>query len=92
MSKLDRILELLSKLEEKLTLENIGSGEARIAIELASALSIPIIRALEYAGRAWYIISRFAGLDPISQSIIKILSSCRSMEVTEIYRGLNSFS
>jgi hypothetical protein len=87
MSKLDRILELLSKLEEKLTLENIGSGEVRIAIELASALLIPIIRALEYAGRAWYIFSRSAGLDPISQSIIKILSSCRSMEVTEIYRG-----
>ncbi|MEM4969778.1 MAG: hypothetical protein QXE01_00835 [Sulfolobales archaeon] len=90
MFKLDRILELLSRLEEKLSLGDVGEGEVRIALELASTLSIPLIRALEYAARAWHIISGLAGLDPISQTIIKILSSCRSMGVIEIYRGVKA--
>jgi hypothetical protein len=49
--RLDRILEKLSSLEEKLSLENIDSGEVKIALEIASVLSIPLIRALEYAKR-----------------------------------------
>jgi hypothetical protein len=86
--RLDRILEKLSSLEEKLSLENIDSGEVKIALEIASVLSIPLIRALEYAKRAWSILSGIASLDPISQSIIVILSQCRGMKVIEIYRGV----
>jgi len=86
--RLDRILEKLSSLEEKLSLENIDSGEVKIALEIASVLSIPLIRAFEYAKRAWSILSGIASLDPISQSIIVILSQCRGMKVIEIYRGV----
>jgi len=86
--KLNAILEKLTSLEERLSLGDVGSGEVRIAIEMASALSLPLIRALEYARRAWSIISGMATLDPISQAIVEVLSTCRGMRAIEIYRGV----
>jgi len=95
--KLDRIektlnyvIKKIEELEERLKVLGVNSEEVSIASELTSTLSIPAYLAIESARR---ICSYFltTGLDPISKSILKALSLCEKLNVSEITRRVRSF-
>lgn len=84
---LRNILKKLEFIENKLKLLNIGSSEAMVVSEMVSLLSIPIGLAVEAAKR-FLDIARNYKLDPISVDIVKILSVCEALTVSEVTRRL----
>lgn len=72
-------------LESKLKSLGIYSDELSIALELINAYSLPVVVAVESASR---LISIFASeeLDPISRDVLKALSTCEKMSISELTR------
>jgi DNA-binding HxlR family transcriptional regulator len=82
------IMNRLLMLEEKLRLAGIDSTEIRTAYELLSLTSIPPLVALEASRRFYRVLSMFRdkGIDEITKSIIKVLSTCEKLSISEITR------
>lgn len=78
------VLDRLSRLERYL---NPGDREAlRIASNLVMASMAPASAALESAYRVLSILGKYTGIDPISRSIIEVLSPCEELSASEITR------
>jgi hypothetical protein len=90
ISVLRELLEKLEKLEERLERQNIDHPEIKIALEVASAFSLPLIRSLEIARMAYDVLIRLDKPDPITRAIIEVLSSCNEMSISEVYRGVRN--
>jgi len=86
---LEEVLERLKKIEDRLSSFPLSDEEARIAQHLVHLYSIPIGLAVEAAKRFMEVVSR-ARLDPISTEIIRVLSPCREMNISEITRSVKS--
>ncbi len=84
------VLERIEELEDALRKLGISSTELYLASELATTMSIPAYLALEATRRLVSIFSR-EELDPISRSILKALSICDKLSVSEITRRVRAF-
>jgi len=87
-SVIRELAERLEKLEKKLEQHRIDSEELRIALELASAFSTPLIKSLEMARTAYEVLVRLGKPDPITRAIVESLSDCSEKNISEIYRGV----
>lgn len=92
--RLERIEKMLSKLSEKLEyienkLKSLGiySDEFGLAVELMNAFSIPAILAIESASRLISVLTT-SELDSISRDILKTLSTCEKLSVSEVTRRM----
>ena len=86
---LKKILEKLEYLENRL--REIEGGESMyLATEIAAMLSVPAYLAIDATRRLLSIFSR-EKLDPISRDILKALSLCEKLNVSEITRRVKAF-
>lgn len=86
---LRRVIEKIDYLENKLKSAGLYSEELRLASELVAIFSMPVTAALESAGRLFKILSSVQ-LDPISRDILKALSTCERLSISEITRRVRS--
>ncbi|ADV65251.1 hypothetical protein [Desulfurococcus mucosus] len=91
--KLDLLIALIRELSERIrrleeTLEKRGVDhpEVKMALEIASAFSLPLLRSLEIARNAYEVIVRLGEPDPITRAIIEALSDCSEASISEIHR------
>lgn len=83
-----RLIELIRRLdiiENRLKVLGLYSDEISLAFELINVFSIPVVLAIESASRLLTIFSK-SDLDPISRDILKTLSTCEKLGVSEITR------
>ncbi|MET1159569.1 MAG: hypothetical protein ABWW65_01275 [Thermoprotei archaeon] len=92
--RLEKLVEkALKKIEEiEGLLKKLGftSEELHTAAELATIFSIPVHLAIEATQRFFKVVLGTQGLDPISRDIIKILSTCEKLSVSEITRRVRN--
>jgi hypothetical protein len=92
---LQRIEELLALLLESIRrlerrLDSLGlTEEASVAYELTSLFSLPTSAAIEAAKKLLSVLARHR-LDPISREIVKVLSTCEEMNISELTRAVRA--
>lgn len=84
---LNRVFERLREIEEAIRSAGLSGDVARVAYELTLLYSTPVTLALESAKRFASIMSKFR-LDPISLEVVKALSLCREMSVSDVTRAV----
>lgn len=84
---LNRVFERLREIEETIRLVGLSGDVVRVAYELAQLYSTPVTVALESAKRFASVTSKL-GLDPISLEVVKALSLCREMSISDVTRAV----
>ncbi len=87
---LKKVLKKIEDLEDRLKTLGAFSDDLYLASEIASVLSIPVYMALEGTRRLLSILS-YGEVDPISRDILKALSLCEKLSVSEITRRVKVF-
>jgi len=85
--KLDELSKRLKRVERLLRVNrNLGSADY-----LANFLSLfkgPLHLVFESLIRAWIILTKLGRVDPVTETIIYVLSTCREHSISDIYRGV----
>jgi len=83
--KLDELSKRLKRVERLLRVNrNLGSADY-----LANFLSLfkgPLHLVFESLIRAWIILTKLGRVDPVTETIIYVLSTCREHSISDIYR------
>ncbi|MEM4624571.1 MAG: ArsR family transcriptional regulator [Thermosphaera sp.] len=81
---LTRVLVKLEKLESEFNEVGLDPGMYRIALEIATSFSKPLVDTLEIARRAYSVIASLTEIDSISRAIVYTLSTCDSYSISEL--------
>lgn len=82
------LIESIRRLEKKLDLLGL-TEEASVAYELATFFSLPTSAAIEAARKLLSVLARYR-LDPISREVVKVLSACNEMNISELTRAVRA--
>jgi hypothetical protein len=83
-----RINEISSRLDrvEWLLRRGRSVDSAEYLSRLLSVVKGPFHLVLQSLIRVWIVLSKIGRVDPITESIIYVLSTCSALNITEIYR------
>ncbi|MFZ8783265.1 MAG: ArsR family transcriptional regulator [Desulfurococcaceae archaeon] len=83
-----RIEEISSRLDrvERLLRRSRSVDSAEYLSRLLSVVEGPFYLALQSLIRVWIILSKLGRVDPITEAIIYVLSTCSALNIMEIYR------
>jgi hypothetical protein len=83
-----RINEISSRLDrvERLLRRSRSVDSAEYLSRLLSVVKGPFHLVLQSLIRVWIVLSKIGRVDPITESIIYVLSTCSALNITEIYR------
>jgi len=87
---LKKVLDKIEDLENRLKALGVPAEDLYLASEIASVLSIPVYMAIDATKRLMSIFSH-SELDPISRDILKALSLCEKLSISEITRRVKIF-
>jgi len=83
---LTRVLSRLESIEQFLTALGVSDDVLSSAFKLVTTFSLPATAALEAARRTVEAVRSLGVADPISKSVIEVLSSCEELSISEITR------
>ena len=83
-----RINEISSRLNrvERLLRRSRSVDSAEYLSRLLSVVKGPFHIVLQSLIRVWIVLSKLGRVDPVTESIIYVLSTCSALNITEIYR------
>jgi hypothetical protein len=83
-----RINEISSRLDrvERLLRRSRSVDSAEYLSRLLSVVKGPFHLVLQSLIRVWIVLSKLGRVDPITESIIYVLSTCSALNITETYR------
>jgi hypothetical protein len=87
--KLDELLRRIERLEQ--ILRGLSSAQhSTLFAYFLSATKAPLYMLLERLLRAWVTLHELGRVDPITESVIYVLSDCRERNISTIYKEVKS--
>jgi len=96
LSQLEDLLEILELLARRIdrleqlikSMKSPYYSDQNLLFNFLSFLKAPSLIVFQSLLRAWMVLTRIGRTDPITESIIYVLSDCREKSISEVYRGV----
>ena len=85
--KLDELSKRFKRVE-RLLIANRNLGSANYLVNFLSLFKGHLHLVFESLIRAWIILTKLGRVDPVTETIIYVLSTCQEHSISDIYRGV----